>query len=270
MMLRCERLEEIGRERIDTLVIPGATDEHLRSALGNEALMRSLKPIASNAQRICSVCSGAFFLAEMGILARRRATTHWLEVGRLSKHERVYEVDPKAVFIEAGKVWTSAGVTSGADMALAIVERDLGSKTALAVARRLLVFVVRPGGQPQFSGPLDVQTRAHGTEMHDLPSWIESNLSKPLTVAMMAEGMKMSVRTFHRRCVAVFDQTPLGLLQSLRIELAKSLLVETVLPLKTIVSRCGFSNMSAFRRQFVQSIEVTPTAYRERFSRPRH
>jgi transcriptional regulator GlxA family with amidase domain len=247
------------------LLVPGADEAPLRAALADAALLRWIGRASRAATRTCSVCSGAFLLAQAGVLQGRRATTHWRGVQSLAAMFPGVEVDAKALFVEDGRVWTSAGVTAGVDMALAIVERDLGRAVAMGVAREMVLFLVRPGGQPQFSAPLDLQARASQSDLRELAPWIETRLSQPLSVAQMAEAMSMTERTFHRRCTAVFGMTPLAVLQRLRLERVRALLAEDAMPLKTVAAQSGFGSVSSMGKALRAAFGVSPLEYRRSF-----
>jgi transcriptional regulator GlxA family with amidase domain len=247
------------------LVVPGADEAPLRAALADATLLRWIARTSAAARRTCSVCSGAFLLAQAGVLWGRRATTHWRGVEALRAMFPGVEVDDKVLFTEDRGVWTSAGVTAGVDMALAIVERDLGRDVAMRVAREMVLFLVRPGGQPQFSAPLDLQARASQSDLGELAPWLEARLDRPLTVAQMAEAMSMTERTFHRRCLAVFGLTPLAVLQRLRLERVRALLAEAAMPLKTVAAQSGFGSVSSMGKALRAGFGVSPVDYRRNF-----
>jgi len=259
-----EPLDQVSPEKTEMLMVPGADEEPLRAALANAGLRDWVRAAASSAQRVCSVCSGAFILADLGLIKGKRATTHWRGLQLLRRWPGAPIVDQDALYTEDGNLWTSAGVTAGIDMALAMVERDLGRAAALKIARELVLFLVRPGGQSQFSAPLNLQARSAATDLSRLPFWLESRLTEPTTVEDMANAMGMSVRTFHRRCLAVFDQTPLQVLLTVRLERVRTLLEERSIPLKTIAARTGFSD-AGLRRAFSDRFGVSPSDYRKCF-----
>lgn len=265
MIFVTEPLAGVPAAGVRMLLVPGGDEEPLVAALEDHALTDWIAEAAAAAPRVCSVCSGAFLLRAGGLLAGRRATTHWRGLDALALGRAAPQVDRTALFVEDAGVWTSAGVTAGIDMALAIVARDLGRDIALAVAREMVLFLIRPGGQAQFSAPLDLQARAAGSDLLDLPPWLEARLAERLTVAAMAEAMGMSERSFHRRCRATFGETPLALLQRLRIDRARMLLEQSALPLKLIAHRSGLGDEANLRRQFRAALGITPIAYRQRF-----
>ncbi|HEX4986580.1 MAG TPA: helix-turn-helix domain-containing protein [Burkholderiales bacterium] len=247
---------------IDTLIVSGGAGVH--EAARDRRLLTWLRRRATRAKRVASVCSGAWLLAAAGLLDGRRAVTHWDECGALAHaHPKVrVEVDP--IFIEDGKVWTSAGVTAGIDMSLAMVERDVGHAVAIAVARDLVVFLKRPGGQSQFSTALSLQ---HGDDRLDrLHGWIAGNLAADLSVPALAARAGMSERTFLRYYAAATGRTPARAVESLRVEAARQLLATTRVPVKRVAARCGFGSEETMRRSLLRQAGVTPGEYRARFS----
>lgn len=251
---------------IDTLIVPGGEEAAIRAVQADADMMAHVTGLAQRAQRVASVCSGAFILAGCGLLEGRRATTHWRGLDRLATEHPGLSVDRSALYVEDGAVWTSAGVTAGIDMALALVERDLGHAIALAVARELVLFLVRPGNQAQFSAPLDLQARSVNTDLRDLIPWIEARLAQKISVAAMADAMAMSERSFHRRCLAVFDETPLALVQRLRLDQARTLLEDSALPVKMIAAQAGFTSVALLARQFAARFGIGLKAYRQSFA----
>jgi len=250
---------------IDTLLVPGAEMEPLLEALEDDGLVSAIGRLVKRSKRLTSVCSGAFFLGRLGILDGRRVTTHWYGARALAEQFPKSSVIQDSLYQQDGNVWTSAGVLSGVDMTLAIVRRDLGAEIALRVARRLVVFLIRDGGQPQFSAPMNLQSRASGQDLQELISWLEGRLSEAITVTDMADRMSMSVRTLHRRCLDTFSVTPAKLLSELRLEHARSRLHEAHLPLKQIAYECGFASQPALSKAFTQRFGVAPSRYRENF-----
>lgn len=250
---------------IDTLLVPGAETPSLLRALEDEKLLRAVDRLAARATRRTSVCSGAFFLGKLGYLDGRRVTTHWAAIRELARRHPAATVVQDSLYQQDGKVWTSAGVLSGVDMTLAMVRKDLGADIALQVARRLVVYLIRDGGQPQFSAPMNLQSRASGLDLGELVSWLEARLSEPVTVAAMAERMAVSVRTLHRRCLDAFDMTPARLLNELRLEHARARLHTPNVPVKRIAYECGFGSQPALSKAFTQRFGVAPSRYRENF-----
>jgi transcriptional regulator GlxA family with amidase domain len=250
---------------IHTLLVPGAVEQPLRRAITDPVLMKWLARTARRARRIASVCSGAFLLGALGLLDGRRATTHWSAVDELATRFPHTRVDREALFVEDGKVWTSAGVTTGIDLALALVARDLGPDIALGVARMLVLHLVRPGGQSQFSAPLAYQARAGG-DLARLVPWLEARLDSDVTVAAMASAMGMSERSLHRRCLNAFDLAPGRLLAELRFDRARTLLGDPDVPVSRVAARAGFSDPTAFSKAFARRYGASPTSYRRAFT----
>lgn len=265
MVLTCQPL---GRPvaGLDMLFLPGAERDPLLQAMARPQLMSFLRTQAGLSRRVCSVCSGAFLLAEAGLLDGRRVTTHWRGLEHLRKRYPKLTAEPDVLYVEDGPIWTSAGVTAGIDLALALLERDHGRSLAMAVAREMVLFLVRPGGQAQFSAPLDLQQRCGGSPLAELPGWLETRLEQSVAVAEMAEAMAMSERNFHRRCLTTFGTTPNGLLQRLRLERARALLQDPDLSLKSVASQSGLHDVSALCKLFRQQFGVTPGAYRDHFA----
>lgn len=265
MVFKVAHLSQPTAQVAHTIFIPGADEAPLRAALGDETLLSWLRASSKNAQRVCSICSGAFLLAQAGLLKDTRATTHWRGIDQLEQWRDVRAVERDALFVEDGRIWTSAGVTAGIDMTLELVARDLGHATAIAAAREMVLYLVRPGSQAQFSEPLNLQARAQHSDLRELPPWLDAHLSQRVTVAMMAEGMRMTERTLHRRCVEVFALTPLALLQQLRLERARLLLADKSVPLKSVAQQSGFTDVSVLGKTFKARFGISPSEYRTRF-----
>jgi transcriptional regulator GlxA family with amidase domain len=250
----------------DTLIVAGGRGVHI--ALQDPQLLQWVRQQAGSARRVASVCTGAFMLAEAGVLDGHRVVTHWDSCDELARRYPSLHVDPEPIFINEDSLWTSAGVTAGIDLALALVEADLGRNIALAVARDLVVFLKRPGGQSQFSTALSMQhaTRSQDSRFGDLHAWILDNLASDLSVATLAAQVGMSERSFVRHYRAHTGNTPARAIEQLRVEAARRLLGDSALPIKRIADRCGFGTEETLRRSFLRAVSVTPQAYRERFS----
>jgi len=252
-----------GRERsIDTLIVAGGVGVHAASR--DKRLISWLAGRASAARRVASVCTGAFVLGAAGLLDGKRAVTHWAECERLARCHPKAQVEIDPIFLQDGKVWTSAGVTAGIDMSLAMVEKDIGHAAAIAVARDLVVFLKRPGGQSQFSTALALQQS--DSRLDQLHSWIAGHLAEDLSVPALAARTRMSERTFLRRYTAVMGQTPARAVERMRVEAARQLLATTRLPIKQIAAKCGFGSEETMRRSVLHKVGVTPSEYRSRFS----
>jgi transcriptional regulator GlxA family with amidase domain len=247
---------------LDTLIIAGGFGVNAASA--DPALVSWLRGRAPAARRLASVCSGAFLLAAAGLLKGRRVATHWTRCAELARRHPDLIVERDPIFIRDGDIWTSAGITAGIDLALALVEEDLGRTAALAVARQLVVFLKRPGGQAQFSAALSLQ---QGQDRFGaLHSWVGQNLSEDLSTPQLAGHAGMSERTFLRRYREATGVTPAKALERLRVEAAQRLLCDSGDPLKRIATRCGFGSEDTMRRSFLRVAGVLPQDYRRRFS----
>ena len=256
-----------GKERIDTLILPGGAGVH--DAANDKKIVDWIRRHVSAARRIASVCTGAFLLAEAGVLSGLRATTHWKFCSRLQHEYPDIAVDPDPIYMRNGRIWTSAGVTTGIDLSLALVQEDLGRKLAMQVARHLVVFLNRPGGQSQFSATLAAQAAAADgnapNRFAPLHDWIAENVAGDLRVERLAEQAGMSPRTFARIYAAKMGLTPARMVEKIRIEAARRILEETDTPIKRIASMCGFRQEERLRRAFARQVGTTPAEYRQRF-----
>ncbi|MDH4237172.1 MAG: GlxA family transcriptional regulator [Nitrospira sp.] len=246
----------------DTLLVAGGPD--MTPVTGNRKLLAWLRTMSRRTRRIGSICTGAFALAEAGLLDHRRATTHWMDVERLAKAYPRVKVDPDAIYVRDGKVFTSAGITAGMDLALALVEEDLGRDAALAVARMLVMYLKRPGGQSQFSTSLQAQA-TEGRRLAPLLSWLAEHYRESITVEAMAERASMSDRTFARVFLAETGDTPAYYLEKLRLEHAVRLLEATGISLDVAARDCGFTGREQLRRAFQRHRGITPQEYQQRF-----
>jgi transcriptional regulator GlxA family with amidase domain len=251
-----------ANEALDTLLVAGG--QGVEAAAANPILLDWVRQRAAQARRVASVCTGAFLLAAAGILDGRRAVTHWKDCARLAQRFPAVRVEPDPIFVCDGPVWTSAGVTAGIDLALALVEEDLGRSVALAVARYLVVFLKRPGGQAQFSATLALQ--AAEDKFGALHNWINGHLGDDLSISVLADQAGMSERSFSRHYAEATGQTPVRAIERLRLEAARRLLSESRTPIKRIAQRCGFGSEETMRRSFQRRLAVTPQDYRSRFT----
>lgn len=247
----------------DTLLIAGG--EGTRAAAGDADLLAWVAAQSGCTRRTASVCTGAFVLAAAGLLDGRRATTHWMWCDLLDRAFPQVTVDPDPIFVRDGDVWTSAGVTAGMDLALALVEDDLGAEIALEVARRLVVFVKRPGGQAQFSAGLAAQA-ARRDPLRELQAWMVDHLTEDLSVPALARRVHLSERQFARAFKAETDMTPAAYVEALRVERARLLLHDGA-TVDEAARATGFRSAEVLRRAFHRRIGVAPSAYRERFTR---
>jgi transcriptional regulator GlxA family with amidase domain len=247
---------------LDTLVVAGGPG--VEAAAADPVLVDWVRNRAAQARRVASVCTGAFLLAASGVLDGRRAATHWSFCAELAQRFPAVRVESDPIFVRDGAVWTSAGVTAGIDLALALVEEDLGRTVALAVARYLVVFLKRPGGQAQFSAALSLQ--AAEDKFGALHDWINAHLAGDMSLPVLAGQAGMSERSFSRHHVEATGLTPGRAVERLRLEAARRLLSETRLPVKRISQRCGFGSEETMRRSFVRLLATSPQDYRARFS----
>ena len=248
-------------EPLDTLIVAGG--QGVMRAAEDPHLVGWVSARAGAARRTASVCTGAFLLAAAGLLDRRRAVTHWEYCDLLGRRYPAVTVDPDPIFIHDGPVWSSAGVTAGIDLSLALVEEDLGRAIALGVARHLVMFLKRPGGQAQFSAALSLQST--DDRFADLHDWLAEHLAEDLSLSRLAALSGMSERTFLRRYRDATGLTPARAIERLRVEAARQLLTETQLPSKRIAARCGFGSEETMRRSFARLQAVSPQDYRQRF-----
>ena len=250
------------RGKIDTLLIAGGNAIE-RDEIDTE-VVRWLRKIAGRIRRIGSVCTGALLLARAGLLDGRRATTHWDWCELLIRRAPRADVDPNPIFIRDENIYTSAGVTAGMDLALALVEEDHGSRLALQVARNLVLYLRRPGGQSQFSVALSLQLTDR-KPLRELESWVLDNLNKPLNVPMMAERVAMSPRNFARVFSKEMKTTPAKFVERLRVEAARRRLEESQNSMETIAGECGFGNINSMRNVFQRALKIAPGHYRRHF-----
>jgi transcriptional regulator GlxA family with amidase domain len=246
----------------DTLIIAGGPGVEAASA--DPDLVEWVRQRAAKARRVASVCTGAFLLAASGALDGRRAATHWSVCKEFAARYPAVRVEADPIFVRDGSVWTSAGVTAGIDLALALVEQDLGRTVALAVARYLVVFLKRPGGQAQFSEALSLQSAED--EFGALHDWINKHLADEISLPALADRAGMSERSFSRHYAEATGLTPARAVERLRVEAARRLLSESRLPVKRISQRCGFGSEETMRRSFLRVLSATPQDYRARFS----
>ena len=255
---------DLGRLRgpIDTLVVVGG--DGTREAVVDERLLAGIRRVAPRCRRVTSVCSGAFLLAAAGLLDGRRATTHWSWVDAMATSFPEVQVEADPIFVRDGDVWTSAGVTAGIDLALALVEDDHGPDVARAVARQLVVYLQRPGGQHQFSAPLALQA-ADRPALRDLQAWIREHVADDCTVPALARQAGMSERTLARAFRTECGTTPADYVEQVRVEAARQLLETTDLTVAAVAARCGFGTPETLHRAFRRRTGSTPAAHRARF-----
>lgn len=244
----------------DTLLIPGGCG--LRDPRIGGPVAAFVKQRAGDTRRIASICTGIFALAETGLMNGRRATTHWRYAEMIAARHPLIRLEPDAIHIRDGKFFTSAGITAGIDLALSLIADDLGEKTSLAVARELVVYFKRPGGQSQFSEPLQFQSRA-GDGFSDLAAWILRNLKGEMPVALLAARMNLGERHFSRRFQAVFGAPPARHIEKLRLDEARRRLASPRQTVESIAASIGYASADAFRRAFERRFGIAPSAYRK-------
>ncbi len=248
---------------IDTLIIPGGAG--LRSPRVNSRLVAWVKERAPGIRRICSVCTGIYGLAATGLLDGRRVTTHWRWVRAVARKFPSLQVDPDALYVKDGAYYTSAGVTAGIDLALALIEEDYGSEVALRAAREMVVYLKRSGGQEQYSEPLRFQVES--TEpIAALGVWIRSHLRHDLSVEALARRASLSPRQFNRRFLRAFNETPASFVEDLRLGAARQRLATTKTAIESVAASVGFTSGDSFRRAFERRFGIAPTIYRRRFA----
>ena len=250
------------RGSIDTLLVAGGRGT--ARAMRDSGLIDWIRRAASRVRRLCSVCSGAFLLAEAGLLDGRSATTHWRQCAQMAQLYPRVTVETDPIFVRDGNVFTSAGVTAGIDLALALVEDDHGREVALAVARELVMFLRRPGGQSQFSVQLSAQF-ADREPLREVQRFAADHLAADLSVAALARRAAMSPRNFARVFAREVGLTPGQFVEKSRVEAARRRLEESADGVDAIASECGFGTRESMRRAFLRTLHVPPTAYRHRF-----
>jgi transcriptional regulator GlxA family with amidase domain len=249
--------------RIDTLIVAGGEG----SRRADPALVDWVREHARSARRVASVCTGAYLLAAAGVLAGRRATTHWAWCEKLAARHPEVEIDPEPIWVRDGRVYTSAGVTAGMDLALALVEEDVGREIALVVARHLVLFLRRPAGQSQFSVQLQGQV-ADRDAVRELQQYVVEHPEADLSVPALAERACMSPRHFARTFHTQVGVTPARYVESVRVEAARRRLEESRDPVELVAAACGFGSTESMRRSFTRSLGVAPSEYRRRFGVP--
>jgi transcriptional regulator GlxA family with amidase domain len=265
MMVDTAPIASVKPQQVDTLIIPGGPG--IWALRQDDVLMKWLMQALPKARRVASVCLGAFVLAWTGSLDGKRAATHWRYCPRLQDSFPNIRVEPNAIFVQDGRVWSSAGVSAGIDLALAMIEEDFGHTIALDIARRLVVFLKRPGGQSQFSTVLAAQASDVEGRFSALHAWIIENIASDLKVEALAERAGMTPRTFARTYVSRTGMTPANGVEALRVETARLLLESRQIGgVVEVAKRAGFGDDERMRRAFLRHLGVTPSEYRRRFS----
>lgn len=258
--------DDLAARRIDTLLVPGAVEVDGQGRvhpLIDPAVVRRVEQLAGRTRRVTSVCVGAHILAATGLLDGKRATTHWSTAQQLAADHPLVEVDADPIFIREGDVWTGAGISACLDLSLALVADDLGEAIALRVARQLVMYLKRPGGQSQFSVPLEQVSTTRRIE--DLRHYIMRNIGEPLTVADLAGYGHIGDRQLTRIFKSELGTTPHAYIESVRVERARNQLESTDATLERIASTCGFGTIDTLVRAFRRRLDTTPTEYRRRF-----
>jgi transcriptional regulator GlxA family with amidase domain len=254
-------------EGLDTLVVVGG--EGAMAACADAALVEWIRDMAPRVRRLASICTGAFLLAGAGLLDNRKVTTHWLYCDALARAYPRLRVEADRIFVRDGGVYTSGGITAGIDLALMLIEEDLGREAPRQVAGLMVVFLRRPGGQAQFSPFLQDENTACG-DISELKAFVLNNLNRDLTVERLAEQAAMSPRNFARRFAAETGTTPARFVERARVEAARCRLEQTSLPLEAIALACGFTSPDRLRRAFRRHLDVGPLEYRDRFQSSLH
>ena len=251
-----------GLGPVDTLIVPGGAG--LRRAAVAAPVVVAIKARAPSLRRILSICTGIYAVGATGLLDGRRATTHWRFALDVAARFPAVTLDPDAIYVKDGPFYTSAGITAAIDLALAVIEEDYGSAVALEVARDLVVYLKRSGGQRQYSTPLRLQTRARD-RFATLVAWIPEHLDADLSVDALAARVRLSPRQFTRRFTALFGASPAHQIESLRLEAARDHLSGSRLPIAAIATSVGFAGGDVFRRAFDRRFGLSPSDYRARF-----
>lgn len=256
-------LHELDDFPIDTLLVAGGDGVFV--AMTDTVLLDWVRDCSATVRRVGSTCMGTFLLAAAGLLDGRRATTHWRWADLLHEQFPAVHVHSDAIYIEDAGMWSSAGVSAGIDLSLAMVQRDLGHATALEVARRLVIPLKRAGGQSQFSSTLELQTADRHGDFDRLHAWIHAHLDSDLNLERLAEVYGRSTRTFVRHYKAATGITPAKAVERMRVEAARGLLEENRTSIGRVAQRCGFDNHETMRRSFLRCLCVPPAEYRARF-----
>jgi len=248
--------------KLDTLIIPGGRG--LRDKVINDKVVQWIRQRAKSTRRVASVCTGIYGLAATGLLDGRRATTHWRFVADVSKRFPKIKIEPNALFVKDGPFHSSAGVTAGIDLALALIEEDFGAKTALAVAREMVVYLKRSGGQEQYSEPLQFQTNS-SDRFAELAAWMTNHPTEEMSVEALARRASLSPRQFFRRFKEHFGTSPASFVETLRLNEARRRLSAGEPSIEGVAESVGFKGADSFRRAFERRFRVTPSKYRRSF-----
>lgn len=257
------RLDQAIAEPIDTLIVAGG--DGVFDAVNQSALVSWIKLQSGASRRVASTCMGSFLTAAAGLLDGQSVTTHWRQVEELQRRFPLIDVKRDPLFVRNGNMWSSAGVTAGIDLALAMIEEDMGHEAAMQVAQALVVFFKRPGGQSQFSDILTIQAAEKDGMFAELHAWIAGHLQSDLSVPNLAARLAMSPRSFSRKYKERTGVTPAKTVELMRVDTAKRLLARSSLPLSKIALNSGFIDEQRLRRAFQRHVGTSPFAYREKF-----
>lgn len=248
---------------LDTIIVPGGRG--LRLSADVAPIAKWLKSRSRRVRRLASVCTGIYALGEAGLMDGRRATTHWHYAADVARRFPAIRLEPDAIYIRDGHIYTSAGVTAGIDLALSFIEEDLGGRIALAAARELVVYLKRTGGQMQFSEPLQFQARATD-RFADLAAWLVSNLKKDLSVEVMAARAGLGARHFSRRFKSTFGVAPADYVEALRLDESRKRLGAPNQTVDSVAASVGYASADAYRRAFERRFGVAPSLYKKKFA----
>lgn len=262
--LNTKSVRGLAQKPIDTLIVPGAF--WVEDVTRDRALIRWFRKMAPACRRVCSTCNGTFLLAAAGILDGHRAATHWAQASRLASQYPSVTVEPDAIYVQDRGVWSSAGGTSCIDLALALIEQDAGRKVAVKVARIMVVYLKRAGGQSQYSALLDAQAHSEADRFAELEQWIVEHLNTDLGVEALAQRVHMSPRNFARVYAQTRGRTPAKAVEAIRIDAARLRLEETTDRIETVAEHTGFAGEEQMRSAFIRSLGIPPREYRKRFA----
>ena len=248
---------------LDTLVVAGGFGAE--AAAKDEALVEWVRSMAPRVRRVASICTGAFILGAAGLLHQRRVTTHWMYSDLLAAAYPSIELDASQLFLRDGNIYTSGGITAGIDLALSLVEEDVGQEVMLGVARSMVVFPRRPGGQSQFSAYTSQSDKIDRPDIKQLRTWMMAHPEADLSVEALADRISMSARSFSRLFHSETGETPARFAEKVRAEAARCKLEQTSLPIETIARECGFGDPERMRRAFQRLYDLSPADYRARF-----
>ncbi|WP_423020832.1 GlxA family transcriptional regulator [Undibacterium sp. Di27W] len=256
-----QALNSVSARSIDTMLISGGNVDKVVEFSSDGEVQKWVKKVSISARRFGSVCTGAFALGKFGLISGKRVTTHWSACSELRSHYPDAQVDADALYVEDGKLWTSAGVTTGIDMSLAMVANDLGDGIADAIAKELVLYARRPGHQSQFSSLLKAQLDS-GAPFSQLINWIKENLAESLDVSALANRAMMSDRTFSRKFTSAVGESPAHFVETIRLDHARQLLT-TALSLKEIAEQTGYQNAAQFIKAFNRRFGISPAFFRK-------